>query len=68
MLYRLNQLILHNFEGKYILMRLCVSDWMGRKSSKIFIKIFFEPTVLLSAQTGYDRNFVAARELIFNYF
>ena len=65
-LYRLNQLILHNLEGKYILMRLCVSDWMGRKSSKKFGEKFFEPIFFIRLKQVSTQNFFAASLLVLN--
>ena len=48
MLYRLSQFLLPNFEGKYIRMQICVSDWMGRKNFTGFDQIL----------TGFDQIFV----------
>ena len=59
MLYRLSQLLLHNFEGKYFRMRFCVTDWMGPKIFKILMKLFMT-TVLFSSQTGFDQKFFDA--------
>ena len=59
MLNRLSQLLLHNFEDKYIRMRLCVSNWIGRKIFENLMKTFMT-TVLFSDQTGCYQKFVDA--------
>ena len=53
--YRLSQPLLLNFEGKYIRMRLCASDWMSRKSFKNSMK-FFMTTVCFRLKQVATKN------------